>query len=74
VLRTFQTMNRNEKKLNRIFINIYGLQDELTPEVENKDVTVYPVDFDHIEKNVIIRQGCRIRRVLFFSNFSPLFQ
>lgn len=36
----FQTLKRNEEELNRIFIDFYGLQDELTPEVEDKDVTV----------------------------------
>lgn len=36
----FQKLKANEEELNRIFINIYGLQDELTPEVEDKDVTV----------------------------------
>ena len=36
----FQTLKHNEEELNRIFIDIYGLQDELTPEVEDKDVTV----------------------------------
>ena len=36
----FNTLKANEEELNRIFIEIYGLQDELTPEVEDKDVTV----------------------------------
>lgn len=36
----FQTIKANEEELNRIFIDIYGLQDELLPEVEDKDVTV----------------------------------
>ena len=36
----FDQLKANEEELNRIFINIYGLQDELTPEVEDKDVTV----------------------------------
>ena len=36
----FSTLKANEEELNRIFIEIYGLQDELTPEVEDKDVTV----------------------------------
>lgn len=36
----FDTLKANEEELNRIFIDIYGLQDELTPEVEDKDVTV----------------------------------
>ena len=33
----FQKLKANEEELNRIFIDIYGLQDELTPEVEEKD-------------------------------------
>ena len=36
----FEKLKANEEELNRIFIDIYGLQDELTPEVEDKDVTV----------------------------------
>ena len=36
----FQQLKKNEEELNRIFIDIYGLQEELTPEVEDKDVTV----------------------------------
>ncbi len=36
----FNQLKANEEELNRIFIDIYGLQDELTPEVEEKDVTV----------------------------------
>ena len=38
--RGFTRLKANEEELNRIFIDIYGLQDELTPEVEEKDVTV----------------------------------
>lgn len=37
----FQELKKNEEELNRIFIDIYGLQDELTPDVADKDVTVY---------------------------------
>lgn len=36
----FAKLKANEEELNRIFIDIYGLQDELIPEVEDKDVTV----------------------------------
>lgn len=39
----FNKLKANEEELNRIFIDIYGLQDELTPEVEDKDVTVYRI-------------------------------
>ena len=40
----FDLLKKNEEELNRIFIDIYGLQDELTPEVEDKDVTVRKAD------------------------------
>ena len=40
----FAKLKANEEELNRIFIDIYGLQDELTPEVEDKDVTVRRAD------------------------------
>lgn len=36
----FNKLQANEEELNRIFIEIYGLQDELTPEVADKDVTI----------------------------------
>lgn len=36
----FTKLKANEEELNRIFIDIYGLADELTPEVEDRDVTV----------------------------------
>ncbi len=37
----FAQLKANEEELNRIFIDIYGLQDELSPEVEDRDITVY---------------------------------
>lgn len=39
----FLQLKANEEELNRIFIDIYGLQDELTPDVADKDVTVHRV-------------------------------
>lgn len=36
----FDDLKKNEEELNRIFIDIYGLQKELTPEEEDRDVTV----------------------------------
>src|SRR5699024_2385205 len=40
----FQTLKSNEEELKRIFIDLYGLQDELTPEVDDKEVTVSRAD------------------------------
>ncbi len=49
----FQQLKKNEEELNRIFINIYGLQDELTPDVEDKDVTVRLADKERDIKSLI---------------------
>ena len=35
----FDTLKANEEELNRIFIEIYGLQDELTPEVAGSNLS-----------------------------------
>ena len=49
----FDKLKANEEELNRIFIEIYGLQDELTPEVEDKDVTVRLADKERDIKSLI---------------------
>ncbi|WP_244057169.1 BREX-1 system adenine-specific DNA-methyltransferase PglX, partial [Ligilactobacillus pabuli] len=40
----FNQLKANEEELNKIFIDLYGLQDELTPEEEDKDVSVRKAD------------------------------
>ena len=52
-LERFVQLKANEEELNRIFIDIYGLQDELTPEVEDKDVTVRKADLQREIKSLI---------------------
>ena len=49
----FNQLKANEEELNRIFIDIYGLQDELTPEVEDKDVTVRRADLGRDIRSLI---------------------
>lgn len=59
----FQQLKANEEELNRIFIDIYGLQDELTPEVENKDVTVRRADLTREIKSLLsYAVGCLFGR------------
>jgi len=59
----FWQMKSNEEELNRIFINIYGLQDELTPEVEDKDVTVRRPDLQRDVKSLLsYAVGCMFGR------------
>ena len=62
----FDTLKANEEELNRIFIDIYGLQDELTPEVEDKDVTVRRADLGRDIRSLIsYAVGCM------FGRYSP---
>ena len=49
----FNQLKANEEELNRIFIEIYGLQDELTPEVEERDVTVRKAELQREIKSLI---------------------
>ena len=59
----FNTLKQNEEELNRIFIDIYGLQDELTPEVEDKDVTVRKADMQRDIKSLVsYAVGCMFGR------------
>lgn len=59
----FNQLKANEEELNRIFIDIYGLQDELTPEVEDKDVTVRKADLQREIKSLLsYAVGCMFGR------------
>lgn len=59
----FNRLKSNEEKLNRIFIDIYGLQDELTQEVEDKDVTVRKADLGRdIRSFISYAVGCMFGR------------
>ena len=59
----FNQLKTNEEELNRIFIDICGLQDELTPEVEDKDVTVRKADLQRDIKSLLsYAVGCMFGR------------
>ena len=59
----FNQLKRNEEELNRIFIDIYGLQDELTPDVEERDVTVRKADLQRDIKSLLsYAVGCMFGR------------
>lgn len=59
----FNHLKANEEELNRIFIDIYGLQDELTPEAEDKYVTVRKADLERDIKSFIsYAVGCMFGR------------
>ena len=59
----FNQLKANEEELNRIFIDIYGLQEELTPEVEGKDITVRKADLGRDIRSLIsYAVGCMFGR------------
>ena len=59
----FAQLKANEDELNCIFIDIYGLQDELSPEVEDKDVTVRKADLQRDIKSLLsYAVGCMFGR------------
>lgn len=59
----FAQLKANEEELNRIFIDIYGLQDELTPNVDDKDVTVRKADLGRDIRSLIsYAVGCMLGR------------
>jgi len=59
----FEQLKSNEEELNKIFIDIYGLQDELTPEVVDKDITIRKADREREVKSFIsYAVGCMVGR------------
>ena len=61
--RRFNQLKENEEELNRIFINIYGLQEELSPGVEDKDVTVRRANLQRDIKSLLsYAVGCMFGR------------
>jgi len=59
----FDALKENEEELNRIFIDIYGLGDELSPDVEDKDVTVRKADLQREIRSLIsYAVGCMFGR------------
>ena len=59
----FNKLKANEEELNRVFIEVYGLQDELTPEVKDKDVTVRRADLKREVRSFIsYAVGCMFGR------------
>ena len=61
--RRFNQLKENEEELNQIFIETYGLQDELSPDVHESDVTVRKSDLQRDIKSLIsFAVGCMFGR------------
>lgn len=55
----FLQLHKNEEELNRQFIEIYGLQDELTPYVLLEDITILQ---DELDRNALKSENARLER------------
>lgn len=55
----FFQIHRNEEELNRQFIEIYGLQDELTPDVPLEEITILQ---DELDREALKAQNARLER------------
>ncbi|MBU9721604.1 BREX-1 system adenine-specific DNA-methyltransferase PglX, partial [Bacillus alkalicola] len=49
----FKKMKDNEEKLNRIFIELYNLEEEITPEVSESDITIYKANREREAKSLL---------------------
>lgn len=59
----FKQLKKNEEELNSIFIDIYGLQDELTCEVDDKSITIHRADLrEDIKSLISYAVGCMFGR------------
>ena len=67
----FNIIKRNEERLNNIFIEIYDLKDEITPEVRDKDIAISKADRERDIKSFIsYAVGCMLGRYSFI-HFRP---
>ena len=60
----FQQLHANEEELNRKFIEIYDLQDELTPDVPLEEVTILKGEKDIIDGNIVWNEGAVIKQLI----------
>ena len=59
----FQQMRRNEEEINRLFIEIYGLEHEMSPEVPDEDITIQRADRERDVRSFIsYAVGCMLGR------------
>ena len=61
----FKQLHANEEELNRQFIEIYGLQDELTPDVPLDEVTILQKgEIDIVDGEIVWNEGIIIKQLI----------
>lgn len=62
-IKRFNRLKANEEKLNQLFIDIYGLQEELNSEVSDTNITVHKANLQHDIRNMLsYAVGCMFGR------------
>ena len=61
------TLHQNEEELNRLFIDIYELQDELTPEVDLKDITILKSETKIIDGELVFQADEIMKQFISYS-------
>ncbi|HUV83039.1 MAG TPA: BREX-1 system adenine-specific DNA-methyltransferase PglX [archaeon] len=73
----FFKLNINEEELNRIFIDIYDLADELTPDVSLKDITILKDEADIKDGKLVFKKETLVKQFIsyavgcMFGRYSP---
>lgn len=63
----FHTLHQNEEELNRQFIDIYGLQEELTPDVPLEDITILKEESGIVDGQLIFNEQELIAQLLSYA-------
>ncbi|MHB8276473.1 MAG: BREX-1 system adenine-specific DNA-methyltransferase PglX, partial [Candidatus Humimicrobiaceae bacterium] len=63
----FNTLHRNEEDLNKIFIDIYNMADELTPVVDKKDITILKEETTILNDNLTFKKEILIKHLISYA-------
>ncbi|WP_028123426.1 BREX-1 system adenine-specific DNA-methyltransferase PglX [Epilithonimonas tenax] len=63
----FRTLHQNEEELNRQFIDIYGLQEELTPDVPLEDITILKEESKIVDGQLVFKEEELIAQLLSYA-------
>jgi len=63
----FYQLHQNEEELNRLFIDIYELQDELTPDVELKDITILKNEAKIIDNELVFQPNEIVKQFISYA-------
>jgi len=65
--RQFHTLHKNEEELNGEFIDIYGLQDELTPDVPFEEITILKEEAKIVNNELVFQEKELISQLISYA-------